>query len=785
MNEQLRIFNAEFGEALNEGLAEIADLPGIDRDDIINEFAIGSAFICVSVHTYGGYWLKEHWNIVKYSDPDCDHVALRSQADESCNRFDNSHQEQSLHDRLTWDWYRPASPVRLDLDNFRAGTPVTKCLVLEQLSCEVYLAPNIERKAEMLHALMHRLTVYKNVSGPGASLSLRHGQAHDLVANPETHDQFVKTYSKFNSACKIAIRLGFPEHPLWKSLVQRRKNGEYVNFGQAASYLMYSLDPQSRYFKNAAIKEVAKRQAKERKKKLEAWYTSVKQGKEKLSEALITANAMREHVMTEINAQQIWSLPASASCFMGMTDLDSRQPMPQRERELRPNRRRKPLRPEITPQQSDDGGVGSQQLYFKLVKKQPGKGTHIRPSDLMYSWFLNSNIAVTLHEPLGDGLCALKPAMSPGSAHGVVILRLCADQAETIEAGLQVWDSSSRVFYVLPGVTIEGNLGVIRLMVNTAAYEGSDRFFLSDPADIAMGSIFDQMSALGYLKKWGEGKSQFTQYGPANIKIGTPTCNPRQFLALDDNKEFSSCSSWESIKHMKNKHWTWKRSPSSKEEQAALPPFAPHLHDDTTKEQPLAKKRRERTPTCASKLWYTLTMVQNEYLISLLIADTLFANGTKQILHCQPKLYYAKVLDHSIDGSEPLPVDDAKPKVAKSKLQVEPLDNINQTCEQHERDQLLRIEDQSTQKRKRTRKASQKASNGNSAPARRGRPRKQNPAPPIVTHPATAHSPHDTMNYEHNIARKTPIGFKVHLVLWANKLYFRNSLPLYCFARGM
>ena len=140
----------------------------------------------------------------------------------------------------------------------------------------------------------------------------------------------------------------------------------------------------------------------------------------------------------------------------------------------------------------------------------------------------------------------------------------------------------------------------------------------------------------------------FTDFGASQLRVASQLQHPeRVFKKLEDfslsSLEDASC--WQLVTALSAKGFQVRQKPRTKELVQRLPPH---------------------TPDKENLVWYASSssvQLLRMYMIALLRAESLFAEGVLlRIHHCQPKAYYAQVLEGQHSGS-PLHAiaDDARP----------------------------------------------------------------------------------------------------------------------------
>ena len=167
---------------------------GISDDelhDLITDFNIARAHMTNNLCDTFASWQTLPWKL----------AALAHWIPESCvcaakrivKVFDESPQNEGLHDRVTWHWLSSGGVLRQQIDKLISGTPLSELHQLKQAIAEFMFVPIVERVQEAEHSIVTRETIYRHVTGSYVSLLPRFpGIVRDIMPNKDRMIEFVK-----------------------------------------------------------------------------------------------------------------------------------------------------------------------------------------------------------------------------------------------------------------------------------------------------------------------------------------------------------------------------------------------------------------------------------------------------------------------------------------------------------------------------------------------------------------------------------------------------------------
>ena len=163
--------------------------------------------------------------------------------------FDESPQNEDLHDRVTWHWLSPGSVLRQQIDKLISGTPLSELHQLKQAIAELMFVPIVERVQEAEHLIVARETTNRHVTGACVSLLLRFAEiVRDIMPNKDRMLEFVICLEMIaGDPEKEAQGLGLHRHPLMLQVLVDRGQGQRkrakLRIRQLLQCLLYSVGP--------------------------------------------------------------------------------------------------------------------------------------------------------------------------------------------------------------------------------------------------------------------------------------------------------------------------------------------------------------------------------------------------------------------------------------------------------------------------------------------------------------------------------------------------------------
>ena len=202
---------------------------GISDDelhDLITDFNIPRAHMTKYLCETLAFWQTLPWKLAALAHwiPEAEVRA----ANIIVKMFDESPQNEDLHDRVTRHWLSPGSVLRQQIDKLISGTPLSELHQLKQAIAELMFVPIVERVQEAEHSIVTREIVYRNVTGAYVSLLLRFPVILlDIMSNNDRMIDFIKLLEIIAGDPEQAAKgLGLHRHPLMLNVLVDHDHGQ-------------------------------------------------------------------------------------------------------------------------------------------------------------------------------------------------------------------------------------------------------------------------------------------------------------------------------------------------------------------------------------------------------------------------------------------------------------------------------------------------------------------------------------------------------------------------------
>ena len=575
------------------------------------------------------------------------------------DKFKESPQDPKLRHRITWSCLREGSAIRGELEKFIAGESVSELHALKELAFELKLIPTVERVQEADHSIVHRMVVYRRVTGPYVSCALRLPELQNIFESDAQYQSFLEKFAEVDDMADMAKRFGFLRHPRWQVATAEKFSEKQK--GVLAALIMYSMDVESQFQKMQGATKARAKRFRERKNEEDKWKAHF-QGKKTFSLQTVQQAAMSDHLQSELQVGRLYSVPASGIAVQSLQS--SLQPL-----HLQTGGSRLAASPqgEVLALTSDvemvlgnstgvDGHssapVAQDAVYWRLTCAKPSKHKLVRLPVASAARLGSDDFCVTLHRFIrceGNCFVEAEPAAAQGVGPPVAVLSVFKADMVALREGMLSWSTVKDLAFTMAGYEASPSLmSILKKLVKKNAWPGAG------PESQCVVSVHaEEFSCVQSLARCGLVQVQtaedghccvcFTQDGMAKLRHMHRCAAPAKFFkepaALADipREELCYCTTWELLTMLQHGGWQLRQAPRA----------------GIVKKKPLPPHTAEALQAGQLR-WYLrgISLHQSKpYMLALLQSQHLFETcALIQLHHCQRARYYEKVLTGDFDG---------------------------------------------------------------------------------------------------------------------------------------